>query len=353
MTNAIILKCRPESQFHFGRGGLDVEAALHDTSEWPHSDTIFSALLSTAALVADQTEVDNLREFFGFGKIKISSGFFCLENTAADAGKDERRFLYFLPRPEHYILHEKMDFKAVNSLQFISTGVWESGLTPADDDWHDTKKTKTFQRKFMVTEEEGERMDVLDADTKICSIVTYPRVYARRSGATDTFYFLANVVLHELPTPWQTHFYFLLDADAETRESEPFQLLKTAIALLPDCGIGGERSGGCGHLDGVLWEEFKLEMPKSSGFVTASLALPKDEPDLAKFQYYKTFLRGGRHTALDKQIGLVRMIGEGAYLSAEAAGRLELLKQGAEVPYYRNGMAYCLPVHKNTQPPKP
>lgn len=355
MTSAIILRCRPETQFHFGRGGLDVEAALHDTSERPHSDTLFAALLFTAAQMAERDEVDALRELFASGQVCISSGFYCLEKTDAhknNAGEEEQRFLYFLPCPEHYIIHETKEFKAINRLQFISTGIWESGITPAHPEWE--KDTKVLQQKFMVTEKEADWLgDALESETKLFSIVTHPHVYARRSGEADTFYFLANVMLHALPKPWQTHYYFLLDADEETRKSASFQLLQTAVDLLSDTGIGGERSGGCGQLAGLpLWQDFQLDLPNSAGFVTASLTLPKDSADLAKFQYYKTFLRGGRPTATDQKLGFIRMIGEGAYLNAAAEGRLQLLKEGREVPYYRNGMAYCLPVHADTQPPE-
>ena len=75
---AIILQCPRGARFHFGNIALDENTSLNDTAIHPHSDTLFSALINTAAKM-DQSLTQQLVDDFAAGNVRISSGFFCLE----------------------------------------------------------------------------------------------------------------------------------------------------------------------------------------------------------------------------------------------------------------------------------
>jgi CRISPR-associated protein Csm4 len=347
MRQAVILRCSPESRFHFGRPSLDVDSGLHDTSEWIHSDTLFSALINIAAQFSDQPDLDAIFDLFDSGKVKMSSGFFCIANDEAPQGE---RYLYFLPKPEHYILHEAVDFKAVGAIKFISKGLWERGIHPGNKDWR-TKNTDTIQHKFKITREESEWLKHgKNRIEEIYSVLTTPRVDARQPGEENGFFFLSYLVLHRLPQPYSVHFYFLMDIEEEIINTPAFSMLKTAIEMLPDCGIGGERTGGCGLFESIHLEDFDLSEFPSGDNATLSLALPSSAEELQAFKQYKTMLRGGRQTATDDRLHQVRMIVEGACMDGSANGCIvDIGKQGvADIPYWRNGKVFSIPVHQNT-----
>ncbi|MEL7221923.1 MAG: hypothetical protein AAGJ93_11430, partial [Bacteroidota bacterium] len=72
---AIILKCPRGARFHFGNVAMDENTSLDDTAIYPHSDTLFSAIISTAFLLAPE-KAPELIEAFSASKVIHSSAFF-------------------------------------------------------------------------------------------------------------------------------------------------------------------------------------------------------------------------------------------------------------------------------------
>ena len=109
--NAVILKCKPFSAFHFGQVAVDADTSLNDTSEFLHSDTLFSAIINLAARVYP-SEVNTLLALFGHNdvlpKVRLSSGFYCLQKGES--------FLYFLPKPLSSQFTNREEHKAGNDV---------------------------------------------------------------------------------------------------------------------------------------------------------------------------------------------------------------------------------------------
>lgn len=375
---AFILKCDPNSQFHFGRIAMDADdkTSLNATTYIPHSDTLFSAIISILANMMPETELQRYLQLFGYGAdkaaLKISSGFYCLQKEATDNSKKET--VYFLPTPVHYGKQASADnHKLFKSISFISKGVWEQGLLFTD--WK--SQCVSIGNKFVCLAEEAAMLfpnaheKVKDKATKVIDKKIYsysdlPKVKVHSRTQDATLYSHTNVLVHSIADddpklktkdeplnkiPVAAHFYFLIDGlnDIEI----PFRHnIMAAINLLADNGIGGERSVGCGQLAGIEFVEeinFSLKEGLNSNFAaTLSLFNPMNEEELAAMYQYKVITRGGRQTAKDGKLKRLKMIAEGGIVKSEAAihGRICDItpKETNGSTYLRSGIALTIPV---------
>lgn len=69
---AVILRCKPNAQFHFGKVALDSNMALANTSNYIHSDTLFSGLMNACAVLYPN-QVQSFIDAFQRNIFKISS----------------------------------------------------------------------------------------------------------------------------------------------------------------------------------------------------------------------------------------------------------------------------------------
>jgi CRISPR-associated protein Csm4 len=141
------------------------------------------------------------------------------------------------------------------------------------------------------------------------------------------------------------HFYFLLDCAEDFREGPLYRTLLTAIHLLPETGLGGDRSTGCGLFEGVDTDDFEMNI-SAKNYASLSLVAPDSATELAKTEFYHTVLRGGRATRTEPQpLRMVRMMREGALLSPSVKGCLvDIAPTGSTQPFLRNGKAFVVPV---------
>lgn len=347
---ACILRCRPGSQFHFGSMALDSNTALHDTTEFFHSDTLFSALINIVGSLGGQAQAEAVVALFQSGQITVSDGMFCLRLDGED--------LFFLPRPVHFsLLMPSHNRKKWERIQFISQKLWESGLVPSEagkDAWE--REVKVFGGgKFAALYSEFLDNFFEDFPAEVPRIHTLPKVQARKKDQEDAFYALSNVVMPDNgPESFRIDYYFLLQSNVEDSASPALASLMTAIHLLPETGLGGERSGGCGLFEGVDIVDFGLRPFRSNGVVTVGLAVPKDHTDLDLFQYYRTVFRGGRSSGTEQgQLKKVRMIETGAWAENTPQGSLQDIRTDTDKgPFFlRYGKPLCLPAHADTLPP--
>lgn len=372
---AVLLKCPPAARFHFGKTGPDENASLYQTTFIPHSDTLFSGMLITCNKLFGSEETDVLRLAIEDGKLVFSSAFYFLENVA----QSELR-IFFLPKPD-YLEHLNKDTrrrKAIRKIAFVSKGIWEQGVVPADwQDRYDEDGKLVFksecvilQDRFIVLRSELEtllRINPKSEQTtftnfkkiKIASIQTAPKIadHARRKENNIFFQTDLHLAVNELNEQIiLPHFYFLMVCKDPKLE----KLIRTIINVLTDEGIGGAISTGCGQLDckgEAVWEDFKLSYTNGESDlqqVTLSLTSPANEKELAALSYYKVITRGGRPLIYDARLKRIKMIQEGAMLSNLVRGRipqLEAIRKGKKVttpvPYYRNGKTFSISIPKN------
>ena len=350
---AVVLKCPRGGQFHFGKVAPDENISLDDTSSFLHSDTLFSAIINTAAKIADKGQVDELIDGFDKGKWQISSGFYCLDWQT----EHEMQTVYFLPKPAHYNLLELddklFDIKAINAIEFISKGIWEQGISPKN--WEESNVAVLNGKFVVLTSELPQNIDLKTAEKiKIYHRHSLPKVFVHKLTQEGGFYYQTNIVLGDnrnIDESLWVHYYFLIELDSKFKQL-PF--LSTVIDLLQDEGIGGERSVGCGHITEVKVRSFDINLEKKSESQTVLLSLLNPSPtDLKKVTHYKVTSRGGRKLAKSEgtQLKRVKMITEGALVSGEIHGQLpELGESNSGIPFLRNGKAFTLPIHSKTLP---
>jgi CRISPR-associated protein Csm4 len=360
------LRCPPNSRFHFGTPGLDENASLHQTSEWIHSDTLFSSILNTCAKVFSREETSSLFEAFQNGDINLSSAFYVFEikNSPIEEGPEVIRKLFFLPKPDYLNLfisdHDQR--KELGKVKFISQGIWEKGITP--ENWIDSSGCIIIDKKFVLLKEELDAdYDTLkvrlgnskpENDIKIYEVETVPKIADHSRRWEDNIFFQTDLLLEKsilrnkdgAPLKEiQPHFYFFLDFDENTPVGKILNLI--LLDILPDEGIGGAISTGCGKIEDVqfLPFQFSIENQSEEKTISASLTHPGAPEELAQFTHYKLLTRGGRATASFGHLKRVKMIKEGALINGLIEGGIPKL-HGSE-PFYRYGRVYPLPLHQN------
>ncbi len=345
--HAVILKCPPGGQFHFGKIALDVDTSLNETDIIPHSDTLFSAIISTAFKLYGNAGAEEFIDWFEKGELQISSASYCI----AIGGT----YFYFLPKPVCYDLIAES--KKLRKVEFIDTSVWGAGLIP--EDWE--QECNFIQDRFVAQDLSKE----IARNTDFFKKVSLPKVAVHKIGQEDSLYFQTNIQIavnkeiEDFGTP-HPHFYFLL----RQSNDEAYAKLKTVLEVIADDGIGGERSVGCGQLDGIefippekLKDINRIAQTDSEYRVSLSLINPKPE-EFTQLKVYKLVTRGGRRIPFPKssneaeynrksKLKRVRMIGEGALIQGNVGGQVvDITPEGNhQNPFKRSGLAFSLPIN--------
>ena len=347
---AVILKCRPGAQFHFGEIAQDVNTSLSDTSNIIHSDTLFSALIFTLNLTQPE-KINEIVECFRSGQIKISSGYYCLENDGD--------FSFFLPKPVHYNLLKVENPKALKKVEFISKNVWEAGILA--NEWED--HCFIIQKKFVLSKGElSEELNSKLEKLKFYNKHTLPKVAVHKPSQEDSLYNQTNIQIAnnkslaysknaitdseqvELIRPL-IHFYFLLDFQ-ETVPDSTRKLIKNLIQILEDTGIGGERNVGCGQIEKVEFKPFSMNIASPSTLECSLSMISPKASDLDLILWHNVKTRGGRGTAKDGTLKRVRLMSEGALMKPNVTGDIVSIHENQ--PYLRYGKPFNLPVSQNS-----
>lgn len=350
MLESITFRCRPGAQFHFGKIALDENTSLDDTSHILHSDTLASAFVDMAFRVLSDAAAQQVLTDFENGTVRVSSLFWQLDLPGG-------RVVHFLPKPVSFETSQDSAPQAANDaekdsdrkdilrVRFISKGVWEAGIKPQD--WAD--KCVVLQREFVLTRDEAEGLsEAMCKKLKLCHNVSLPKVAVHKLTRENSLYHQTNVQIanlgdYGLPTA-SVHFYFLLESSDATARDRVCNLAR----IIADEGIGGERSVGCGRLDGIeAPKPFQLAPAQQTQklFCSASLVSPASQTELEHFLVWKIVTRGGRPTAQDGPLQRLKMLAEGAVLDAKVAGATHDISAKKDRRYLRFGMALCLPAH--------
>jgi CRISPR-associated protein Csm4 len=356
-THALLFKCRPGSQFHFGTPPLDEQSVVDETALVLHSDTLYSALIDICSRVLpDFTDI--LIERFKSGDLIFSSASYFIDWKSGT--QNER--LFFFPKPVTLELGEN---KTIRKVTFISKGIWEQGVLPTDRNW------EIFGKFAMLKSEIPDHWPDKSNDLEFIEMLTIPKVAVHKISKENSIYFQNNLITPrykifkhsaaqnliedaeiEENLLFKTHFFVLLSCTKEFEESPDFLKIKLLLEWLKDSGVGGERSVGCGRLENIEWADFQLNVT-NQGRAKALLSLcqPADVTELSLFSFFKTLTRGGRTTrfSMNLILGRVKMIAEGAILTGggEPKGRLIELEKAPNHSILRVGKAFIVPLHEN------
>lgn len=148
------LQCKTGAQFHFGKLGFEENMSLDDTSDFIHSDTLFSALVNEHFyLFGNSQKTTEFVNAFKENQISISSGFYSLAFVSAERSRSTERQILFFPVPAHFtflVTDEKVlkNIKQLKKIKFASQSILEEGILP--DEWFSDKYV-IIQDKFVCT----------------------------------------------------------------------------------------------------------------------------------------------------------------------------------------------------------
>ena len=335
----IILHSKSGARFHFGKALGAFSEELHNTqkmtSDYIHSDTLWSALVNAWALTCPES-VDDFITHCSRGKFKLSSAFFCFDSSLDEDQKDEKNHVFFLPKPISLNLFKVSEPKKMKSIKFISKGVWEKGLMP--NEWFETDKCILLQNGKVVAlkSEISEFLNLFSTET---TAKTSARNINMRE---DAFYFQSDLYLSN-----NVQWYFFVDNLLPVNLQADFQ---KAMQTLVNFGIGGERTTGCGSLSGFEEQnidfnfENHINVKESGTSVSISLTAPL-ENELSDTSLYQIIKRGGRFLEKGKSLPMIQMLLEGAILDNKTKGRI--IKLNDQPRILRYGLNFPIPLHSN------
>ena len=316
-------KIKPNASFHIGIK----EGSLEKTMHYIHSDTIFGGICNTYRLLYGKDELENLLKKFENGEpsFLISSAFPYIED------------IMFFPIPKfinfsEYIKDERLS-KKFKKIEFVSDKIIR-GISQGKFK-ENINEENIIHGKILVTKEEGEKIK----NTGIWKEKEVPRVVIDRKTNASNIYYFGEV---EYCDKCGLHFLVKFMND-EIRNK-----LESAIRLLGDEGIGGDRSYGKGLFEGEF-SNFEWSIQEGY-FINLSLYLPKeDEIEMVKKGWYEFVSRGGWVYSVDKKgerKKFVRMIKEGSTFVGDKEFYGGLIEVGTSEEYhhvYRYG--YGMPLY--------
>ena len=321
------LHCKNHSRF---RLGLD---DLQSTVEIIHSDTLFNGLINCYCALYGNNATNSFIENWQQHKIAVSSAFYFI-----DVYKSEKKLdtILFFPKPflrkrikPEELQQDLMSKKTIKKLKYLSEKALITMLgsvTEEDGDWlHNIDLTsfKTINNEFAI--ENDELADELIAylqDKKFRLIADSPKVSVERdTNKSSNIYYQSDVELHWIK--WQDFllkpgFFFLLKNELPVDEKNK---LIASLRLLAEEGIGGERSAGCGSFTDIKIDDYQNDF---AGKLSMTLALmsPATDDNLNNLISYQPIIRGGYVGKSAWRKPRLRLMREGAILSAPFKGRL-------------------------------
>ena len=351
-----VCKLKPKAHFHLG----EKETVLEKTSDYIHSDTLFSAICNAYRLLYGTEELEAMLERFKRHEppFLISSAFayaddiltfplpLCIDwgkyvnsevTEGLNAGREKKDKI------------DKFDFlKLLKHVKFVSKRIFVDMI-------EDERRIKDYVNDtniiqgILFTDEEVEglrtRFDVREnKDINIWREREVPRVAIDRKTNSSHIYHFGEVSFAK-----DCGLYFLMDL----RLKEYKKRVETTIRVLGDEGIGGDRTYGKG-LFKAEFREIEMNMEPKEHFVTLSLFYPQEEElSRLKDRYYELITRGGWIYSTDAKNlrrRTVRMFSEGSVFSAGSDSGLYgglanvKPKDFAEHDVYRYGYAFAVPL---------
>ena len=342
-TTYILVRLRPLTSFHLGERGIGLE----ETEVFIHSDTLFSALCHAWIRCHGKESL----ETHLLGSPAQGSGPSLLVSSAYPYAFDT---LFFARPLSPASVQGSADPKRLKRGRFVSLDLFVSLLsgnpidTPTtlhrDDLWLTASELVSVLAKVEATT--GRRLCA--DDLRVWKLEGVPRVSLDRvSRASNIFYF------SRVSFAPGCGLFFLAAVNPDSRPA-----LETAVRVLGDTGIGGDRTAGCGHFDPVF-EELVLDVPEDAAhFLSLSLLAPTEDEIrnlLGPQSAYGLVRRDGwidSPVARNYRRRACRMFVEGSVFQGQADGLhgrlVDVTPTAPEVrlshPVYRYGYAFPLPI---------
>lgn len=308
----IILK--PTSPLHIGTK----EGIYNTTEQLIHSDTLFSGIINCYSMLFGRKETENLMDGFWQDDVpfRISSAMPYWNG------------IYFVYKPLSLNLAEKLqieDYKDVKKIRFIPEETLVGGF--------EAGKYQIAGQFVVPTDKIPDEIFGCFANRETARI-TVDRV----THATNIFYFSECVYGNDAAL-W---FYLKVSEEVSGK-------VLSAIRLLCDEGIGGERSIGLGTFEFENRDAKETSCTNCSGFVNVSVYSPKTQKELDALIDYELAERAGyiysvfgnKNTKRKK----IRVLLEGSTFSRAVDGRvLDVTPEGfASHRVARYALSYLLP----------
>lgn len=329
---AIILNSNTSTRFRFGKsiGAFteEVHNTQKNTSEYLHSDTLWSALVNAWAMSSPET----INEFISScerGEFKISSTYYSYH-----ASDKKGEPIFFLPKPVSLNLTKFDEPKRLKKIKFISKAVWELGLMP--EEWFDKEKCTLLQNETIVA-----LRSEIKAPINLFATETTAKTSARNiKEREDVFYFQTDLYLLD-----NVQWYFLIDNNLPEELQSDFQL---AMNTLINLGVGGERTTGCGSLTGFEELVFDVDLKdnnQNNDYEASMSLIACEQAEVLGDSLYQIIKRGGRFFEKGKSLPMIQMLMEGAVLKGKIEGRIVELNSKPKILRY--GLSFPIPLHSN------
>lgn len=277
-----------------------------------HSDTIFSAIINMYSLVYGLKDTEKfLQKVIKENVFQCSSAFPLVDN------------IYFVPKPIGY----KLGFdepKKEKKIQFIDVSLLYSGRN-VDKGWIE-KITQCLA-------------DAIKVDEK-------PRVSVDRITSSSNIYYMAAIDIYYKAAKEvgkNVNYWLFIDVSEEYDER-----IKTAIKVLGDEGIGGERTYGYGQ----FVPEFVVDNQEYSGNKYLLLSVCKPEESEVKnisTSGYKIIRRGGyaytpyQEISTEIRHDIYNLFAEGSVFEEKINGEVVEAGYNPIHKLYKDYRAYLLP----------
>jgi len=319
-----LCKIKPRAPFHLG----EKESVLEYTSEYIHSDTLFSAICNAFRLLYGTQELNELLSSFKSGKIPflVSSAFPFTSKTL------------FFPLPKFLDISKYVEnIKKFKKLEFVSETIFRKIIEGLEIKEFLKEDCLIQDNRILITDKEIESVG-----KSIWKIREVPRVVIDRKTNASQIYHFGEAVYSK-----DSGLHFLIDFKTGDFEKE----IKSALYLLGDEGIGGDRTYGKG-LFKINFEKISFDLSEQENFVTLSLYYPrKEEITYIKNGFYEILGRDGwiySQDNMNMRRRFIRMFTEGSTFQSHKGTYGDLVKVnpiGFEIhDVYRYGYAFPLPI---------
>ncbi|ERT07711.1 CRISPR-associated family protein [Lyngbya aestuarii BL J] len=328
---------------HFGELGIGLE----ETSDFIHSDTLFSAWVSAYARLLGKDAVEELLQQFQ----AETEPLFRLSSTFIYRQINEET-IYYLPRPLKRPVNypdDDLEFsKAYKKLNYLPLEIWQRWYQ--GEGW---KESDTEELKAKAKAKKGEKIDgeLAKAETfnygeavqkgKVPKIAVDRTTRATNIYHTNFVYFKENAGL-----------YFIV----EFSNPEFKNTFLTILKFLGEEGIGGERSSGAGQFQVESseltdeWEQvIKFDKGKFHSLISLFWEKSLSESFLEKSSY-ELLRRGGwissSPSGSQRRRQSVQMFAEGSVFRVQPKGQLaNVTPDGFKVhQIYRSGISLSLSI---------
>lgn len=317
-----VCKIDPRAPFHLGTK----ENILEDTSEFIHSDTLFSAICNVYRLLYGKDELEELLNSYtnNTPPFLISSAF-----PYVNCEKDV--LLFPLPKSVDLGRYVK-DYKKYKKIELVSKDLFVK-MIAGKANFENSFLIQS--NKVLITSNEIKNTK----EIKIWSTREVPRVAIDSKTSASSIYHFGEVVY------LNGGLYFLIDF----KNSYYTKKVKAAIRVLGDEGIGGDRTYGKGIFKIKGFEPIKFDITSNRSFVTLSLYYPKPDELHGLKGDYDIIKTGGWIYSIEgttHRRKVVRMFTEGSVFEKpiKMYGKLvPVAPSGFSHDVYRYGYAFPIP----------